>query len=230
MIDEASFRKRQAVGAYKGFTWETFRNAELKNEAGLSKWRAQHQASARAQAQEMLRDPGKMLVRRRDGEVVTQAEAASRIWDPVKGESGSKKFFRGLMKGLTGAADVAAEHVAGKLGQSGDMAASAYKLFAPPGSKFYTANKGAKLRQVAQEALSAGVGQLKDKAIDYAKTRGAAVVRRFMSAAKGGRVVRGGDVRVHKRELIVPARRAMPLIAALRKSKIAVPMRALKGK
>lgn len=87
-----------------------------------------------------------------------------------------------------------------------------------------------KLRQVAQEALSAGVGQLKDKAIDYAKTRGVAVVRRLMSAAKGGRVMRGGDVRVHKRELIVPARRAMPLMAALRKSKIAVPMRALKGK
>ena len=197
MLDEATYRRRQAKGAYKGGTWDAYHAAEVENERALGRMRAEQK--------QIGDDFSKHVLERRK-----QRERNDAFWRPV-------------LKGLTTVADVAAE-VAPYAGPLGKVASVAYKSFAPPGSRHYKRTWSEKLGSLGREAIAAVVpgGRIASK-ID-------ALRQSLPSAACGGRVARGGRVRVHKAELVVRKGAAPRLIKLMKRSGVALPLSAIRAK
>lgn len=197
-MDEATFRRRQAKGAYKGLNWESFHAAEVANERALEQMRRE---------QKQISD-----------------DYAAHVRDRQETRKRADSVFRPILQGLTTVADAAAEGLS-YAGPVGKVASAAYKVFAPPGSKHYKRTWGEKLVAAGKEAIGA-VGLPKSLGgVKLDALRGA-----MPSAARGGRVARGGKVRVHKNELVVRKAAAPRLIKLLKRTGVALPLSAIKAK
>jgi hypothetical protein len=201
-MDKATFLRRQSKGAYKGQTWETHRAAD-----------AAYQET----------------VRRRDEADAPRVRAANdayfaHYFKRKQQKETLERVFRPIVSGLTAAGDVAAE-VAPYLGTVGKVAGAAYRVFAPPGSKHYKPTWREKFASIPKEAIGM-VGLPKSLGGLKVDTLRAAMP----SAARGGRVVRTGNVRVHKSELIVRKAAAPRLIKLLKRTGVALPLSAIRAK